>query len=198
MEEKIRNLTFIVILGFVITFMLIIGLYFRDGGTSSNSTSGNNSSGSSSSTSEYDVSNMTAVDVDGAVDLFDEEGTHVLYIGRSNCSVCIQFVPVLNEVQEDLGFTTYYLDVYDYINDWKNTKDELEPLTELLTTETTVRTTINSENVTLEDTVGNLFYDYGFTPITIIIKDGEMVDGFIGYRDKDSLTELNALYKSIE
>ena len=87
-------------------------------------------------------------------------------------------------------FYANYLDVYDYINDWKNTKDELEPLTELLTTETTVRTTINSENVTLEDTVGNLFYDYGFTPITIIIKDGEMVDGFIGYRDKDSLTEL--------
>ena len=190
MEEKIRNLTFIVILGFVVTFILIIGLYFRDGGTSSNTTTGNNSGGSSSSTSEYDVSNMTAVDVDGAVDLFDEEGTHVLYIGRSNCSVCIQFVPVLNQVQEDLGFTTYYLDVYDYINDWKNTKDELEPLTELLTIETTVRTTINSENVTLEDTVGNLFYDYGFTPITIIIKDGKMVDGFIGYRDKDSLTEL--------
>lgn len=190
MEEKIRNLTFIVILGFVVTFILIIGLYFRDGGTSSNTTTGNNSGGSSSSTSEYDVSNMTAVDVDGAVDLFDEEGTHVLYIGRSNCSVCIQFVPVLNQVQEDLGFTTYYLDVYDYINDWKNTRDELKPLTELLTTETTVRTTINSENVTLEDTVGNLFYDYGFTPITIIIKDGEMVDGFIGYRDKDSLTEL--------
>ena len=190
MEEKIRNLTFIVILGFVVTFILIIGLYFRDGGTSSNTTTGNNSGGSSSSTSEYDVSNMTAVDVDGAVDLFDEEGTHVLYIGRSNCSVCIQFVPVLNQVQEDLGFTTYYLDVYDYINDWKNTRDELKPLTELLTTETTVRTTINSENVTLEDTVGNLFYDYGFTPITVIIKDGEMVDGFIGYRDKDSLTEL--------
>ena len=190
MEEKIRNLTFIVILGFVVTFILIIGLYFRDGGTSSNTTTGNNSGGSSSSTSEYDVSNMTAVDVDGAVDLFDEEGTHVLYIGRSNCSVCIQFVPVLNEVQEDLGFTTYYLDVLDYINNWESTKDELEPLTELLTIETTVRTTINSENVTLEDTVGNLFYDYGFTPITVIIKDGEMVDGFIGYRDKDSLTEL--------
>ena len=105
MEEKIRNLTFIVILGFVVTFILIIGLYFRDGGTSSNTTTGNNSGGSSSSTSEYDVSNMTAVDVDGAVDLFDEEGTHVLYIGRSNCSVCIQFVPVLNQVQED--FTSF-------------------------------------------------------------------------------------------
>ena len=190
MEEKIRNLTFIVILGFVVTFILIIGLYFRDGGTSSNTTTGNNSGGSSSSTSEYDVSNMTAVDVDGAVDLFDEEGTHVLYIGRSNCSVCIQFVPVLNEVQEDLGFTTYYLDVLDYINNWESTKDELEPLTELLTIETTVRTTINSENVTLEDTVGNLFYDYGFTPITVIIKDGEMVDGFVGYRDAETLTDL--------
>ena len=169
MEEKIRNLTFIVILGFVVTFILIIGLYFRDGGTSSNTTTENNSGGSSSSTSEYDVSNMTAVDVDGAVDLFDEEGTHVLYIGRSNCSVCIQFVPVLNQVQEDLGFTTYYLDVLDYMNNWESTKDELEPLTELLTIETTVRTTINSENVTLEDTVGNLFYDYGFTPITVIM-----------------------------
>ena len=190
MEEKIRNLTFIVILGFVITFMLIIGLYFRDGGSNSNTTTKNNSGGSQSSSSEYDVSAMNEVSLDEAVDLFDEKGTHVLYIGRADCSVCIQFVPVLNEVQEDLGFTTYYLDVYDYINDWKNTRDELKPLTELLTTETTVRTTINSENVTLEDTVGNLFYDYGFTPITVIIKDGKMVDGFIGYRDKDSLTEL--------
>ena len=41
MEEKIRNLTFIVILGFVVTFILIIGLYFRDGGTSSNTTTTN-------------------------------------------------------------------------------------------------------------------------------------------------------------
>ena len=193
MEEKVKNLTFIVILGFIITFILIIGLYFKDG--NSTSTSENDSSSSSSSSSEYDVSAMNAVNVDGAVDLFDTNDLQVLYIGRSNCSVCIDFVPVLNEVQNDLAFTTNYFDVQTYINNWNATKDELEPLVDLLTVETTVRTKIDNETVTLEDTIGNLFYDYGFTPITIIIKDGEMVDGFIGYRDVEALTELIEQYQ---
>lgn len=190
MEEKIRNLTFIVIFGFIIIIMLIIGLYFRDGSSSTTSTDNNSSGGSQTSTTGYDVSNMTKVDLDGALALFEEEGTHVLYIGRSNCSVCVSYVPTLNEVQEDLGFKTNYLDVQSYINNWESAKEEIKPLTDLFTVESTVRTTMDGETVTLEDTIGNLFYDYGFTPITVIIKDGEMVDGFVGYRDTETLTSL--------
>lgn len=193
MEEKIRNLTFIVILGFIIMFILIIGLYFRNGGSSSNTrNNGSNSGGSASSNSNYDVSNMEEVDVDEALALFEEEGTHVLYMGRSTCSVCVQFVPVLNEVQQNLGFKSYYFNVET--SNWSDFQDEIKPLTDKLTVETTVRTTMDGESVTLEDTVGNLFYEYGFTPVTIIIKDGEMVDGFIGYRDNETLTDLIEQY----
>lgn len=193
MEEKIRNLTFIVILGFIIMFILIIGLYFRNGGSSSNTrNNGSNSGGSASSNSNYDVSNMEEVDVDEALALFEEEGIHVLYMGRSTCSVCVQFVPVLNEVQQNLGFKSYYFNVET--SNWSDFQDEIKPLTDKLTVETTVRTTMDGESVTLEDTVGNLFYEYGFTPVTIIIKDGEMVDGFIGYRDNETLTDLIEQY----
>lgn len=179
LEVKLRNLTFIVILGFVITLMLIIGLYFKTG-TSTAST--NKTNNNSSSTSDYDVSKMNEVDIDGALALFDEKGTHVLYMGRSTCSVCVQFVPVLNEVQEDLDFTTNYLDVATFMNDWKSAKEDLEPLTNKMDIEATA----NGEKGTL----GELFVNYGYTPALVIIKDGKVVEGFFGYRDAESLTEI--------
>ena len=200
MEEKIRNLTFIVVLGFIITFILIIGLYFRGGTSSTTSSNNNNSSGSSSSSTTYDVSDMNEVNIDEAIALFEEEGTQVVYIGRSSCSVCVSYVPVLNEVQDDLGFTTNYLDVTTIADIWdtdladdEDTQaldEKVQEFIKQLSVETTVRTTIDGESVTLEDTIGNLFYEYGFTPITVIIKDGEMVDGFVGYRDAETLTDL--------
>ena len=45
MEEKIKNLTFIVILGFIIMFILIIGLYFKDGTTTTETTNKGTSGG---------------------------------------------------------------------------------------------------------------------------------------------------------
>lgn len=189
MEEKIRNLTFIVILGFIIMFILIIGLYFKDGGNN-NSSSSSSSNGSSSSSAEYDVSNMNEVNLDEAMALFDEDGTHVLYIGRSTCSVCVQFVPILNEVQQDLGFTTNYLDVDTFSNIWStSTSDSIEELKDQvkqLTDKFTIEATANGETGTL----GDLFFENGFTPAVVVIQDGEVVEGFFGYRDADTLTSL--------
>lgn len=192
MEEKIRNLTFIVIFGFIIMFILIIGLYFKDGGSSNNSSNNGSSSSSSgsSSTSNYDVSQMNEVDVDDALALFDEEGTHVLYIGRSTCSVCVQFVPVLNEVQEDLDFKTNYLDVDAISSIWaKNKTDAAEEMynqVKRLTDKLDIEASANGET----DTLGNLFISKGFTPALVVIKDGKVVEGFFGYRDKDTLTGI--------
>ena len=87
--------------------------------------------------------------------LFDEDGTHVLYIGRSTCSVCIQFVPILNEVQQDLGFTTNYLDVDTFSNIWStSTSDSIEELRDQvkqLTDKFTIEATANGEKGTLGD-----------------------------------------------
>lgn len=191
MEEKIRNLTFIVIFGFIIMFILIIGLYFKDGGSSNDSTKSSSSSSSSeSSSSDYDVSQMKEVDVDDALALFDEEGTHVLYIGRSTCSVCVQFVPVLNEVQENLDFKTNYLDVDAISSIWaKNKTDAAEEMynqVKRLTDKLDIEASANGET----DTLGNLFISKGFTPALVVIKDGKVVEGFFGYRDKDTLTGI--------
>ena len=191
MEEKIRNLTFIVIFGFIIMFILIIGLYFKDGGSSNNSTKSSSSSSSSeSSSSDYDVSQMKEVDVDDALALFDEEGTHVLYIGRSTCSVCVQFVPVLNEVQEDLDFKTNYLDVDAISSIWaKNKTDAAEEMynqVKRLTDKLDIEASANGET----DTLGNLFISKGFTPALVVIQEGKVVGGFFGYRDKDTLTGI--------
>ena len=194
MEEKIRNLTFIVILGFIIMFILIIGLYFKDGGSDNSSNDNSSSNGSSSSSAEYDVSNMNEVDLDEAMALFDEDGTHVLYIGRSTCSVCIQFVPILNEVQQDLGFTTNYLDVDTFSNIWStSTSDSIEELRDQvkqLTDKFTIEATANGEKGTL----GDLFFENGFTPAVVVIQDGKVVEGFFGYRDADTLTSLLKKY----
>lgn len=182
MEEKIRNLTFIVLFGFVITFMLIIGLYFR---TNDNNSVVKSSSSSSTDTSEtdYDVSNMNKVSVADAIDLFDEKGVHVLYIGRSTCSVCVGFVPILNEVAAELDFTPNYLEVeVSTDKSWSDWQKDLKDLTDLLDIEASA----NGE----EGTLGELFYNNGFTPAFVVIKDGKVVEGFFGSRDSETLISL--------
>lgn len=190
MEQKLKNLTYIVLIGFLVNIFLTAGLYFKTFNTSNNEGNSNNDS-----TKTYDVSKMTKVNVDGAKALFDSKEIQVLYIGRSDCSVCIDTVPVLNEVQKELNYVTNYLD----LNSVSNWKTELKPLADLMTVKTKLTTTVRneegeSEKVTLDDTMGNIFIKYGFTPTIVIIKDGKMVDGFIGYKDHDTVKKLVEKY----
>lgn len=184
MEEKLRNLTYITVLGFIILGLLIIGLYFKDGKTTTTNPTTNTGG---NTTTEYDVSKMNKVDIKGALALFKDKGTHVLYIGRSTCSVCVNTVPVLNQVQAELNYKTNYLEVeVSKSKPWTDWQKELKELTDKFNIETKV----NSE----EGTIGELFYDHGYTPTTVIIKNGKVVDGFIGYRNKDVVKELVKKY----
>lgn len=187
MEEQIKKLTYIVIVGFAITILLLIGLYFKE---ESSTTSNNDTSTTTNNTNTYDVSKMNKVSVAEAKALFDKKGLQVLYIGRENCSACVKTVPVLNKVQEELKYTTNYLDLQT-ISNWKS---DLKELSELFTAKTTVTTTINGELKTLNDTIGNIFLEYGFTPTIVIIKDGKAVDGFIGYEEHDTMKKIIEKY----
>lgn len=189
MEEQIKRLTIIVAIGFTITILLLIGLYFKEGTNTPTSTD-TNSNSTSTSNSNYDVSKMNKVSVAQAKALFDKKGLQVLYIGREDCSVCLKTVPILNQVQTELKYTTNYLDL-NSVNNWQT---EMKELTDLFTAKTTVKTTINGEMVTLNDEIGAIFIKYGFTPTIIIIKDGKMVDGFIGYEDYDTIKETIEKY----
>lgn len=182
-ETKIKNLTYIVLVGFIVVIMLLIGLYFKGGSSTTNTTTGGSSSGGSSSTT-YDVSKMTKVTGYEAAKLFDNKETQILYIGRPGCGVCVSLVPELNKVIDDLKIKINYLELDDkFRTEFKDLFDHL-----------TIDTKITSGGETYEGTYGELLNKGGFTPMVIIIKDGKMVDGFIGSRSSDTITSLFKKY----
>lgn len=129
--------------------------------------------------SEYDISEFTSVDIDKTIDLFNDKEIKVLYIGRETCHFCVQYVPILKAAQEELKFKTYYLDTE------------------------TVDMTSNAYNKFIGKLDKEYEMDgekkafgefYGYTPMTVIIKDGKMVDGHIGYMEEEALKELVSKY----
>lgn len=175
-EVKLKNLTYIVITGFVIIGLLIIGLYFTGGATNVL----DNSDASKDSSSDYDVSKMKKLTGSEAAKLFEQEGIHFLYIGRPGCSVCVSLVPELNEAIDETKITMNYLEVGEnFRNEFADLFDHLD-----------IETTINKE----EGTYGSLLKEHGYTPIVVVIKDGKMVDGFVGSRDSETLVEFFKKY----
>lgn len=130
-------------------------------------------------TSNYDVSMMHEVNVAGAIKLFGQKGTYVLYIGRADCGACVNYLPSLQDAQAKFGYTTQYLD----LNKIDFSSSDYDKLKEKLDIDYTM--TVSGEEKT--ETFGTWM---GYTPMTIIIKDGKMVDGKIGSIAYESLIAL--------
>lgn len=184
----------IVVCLIVIAIILAINttvLIFKNNDSSSNKdTNTSNNSGTTSdndeSSANYDVSKMKELSLSDALGLFDnKDETYVLYIGRPDCSACITYVPTLNEAQENLGYTTQYLN----LNNIDTKSDDYTKFINKLSVKYTM--SISGEEKT--ETFGTWM---GYTPMTIIIKDGKMVDGEIGaisYSTLVSLLENNGI-----
>ena len=115
---------------------------------------------------EYDVSMFDAVDTTKTIELFDSEDTQVIYIGRSTCGYCVQFLPVLQQAQEDYGYTTKYLDI------------------------TTVTEEEQSALLAKDNDEDFLSTNFGSTPMVILVKDGKIVDGRVGYSEYDAFASF--------
>lgn len=112
---------------------------------------------------EYDVSMFEAIDLDGLKDAFNSEEIQVVYFGRPTCGYCVQFLPVLQQAQSEFGYKTKYVDISTVSED---DAEEIKDLDEFL-----------DEN-------------YGTTPIVILVKDGKLVDGHIGYAEYDTFVDF--------
>ena len=139
---------------------------------------------------EYDVSMMHTVGVSDVIDMFANEGTYVLYIGRDTCSVCYDLLPVLQEAQIENNYITQYLEITQVDRD----SDDWERLVNLLNVETT--TTMDEEGVAEEvtDTFGYFLDAKGFTPCVIIINEGKQVAGFFGSRSLEAFEDWLSSY----
>ena len=125
------------------------------------------SSGSTSTTKtetteeneEYDVSEFDEKTVDEALSQISKGGTEVVYIGRPTCGYCVKFAPIMKQAQNDLGFKHIYIDLE------KISSEDSSKLTEL--------------DSYIEE-------NFGYTPMVLVFKDGEFVNGTVGYTDVDT------------
>ena len=158
-EEKLRKLQNCAYIIIILLVVNTIALFISLGDPKPNT----NTSGSESEESyEYDVSMFKEVDKDGYMDAFNKDEINVVYLGRATCGYCVQFLPTLQEAQEDYGYKTLYIDIDKISND---------DLTAILKT------------MDLDlDTFG--------TPTTAIVKNGKVLDTQIGYSDYDTFAAM--------
>jgi predicted bacteriocin transport accessory protein len=162
-EEQIKKLMTCL---YIIIALLVINTIILFTNNVSVGTSNTSSSEETEESSDYDVSMFNSVTTDEAIKLFDSSDTQVIYIGRSTCGYCVKFLPTLQQAQEDFGYTTNYLDITTVDSDGQ---------TKLLAKD-------NDENFLEEN--------FGSTPMVILVKDGKMVDTWVGYSEYDSFAEF--------
>ncbi len=116
---------------------------------------------------EYDVSMFDSVDLEQTIKLFDSEETQIIYIGRSTCGYCVKFLPVLQKAQKEFGYKTKYLDI------------------------TTITTTEQQNALLAKDNDESfLATNFGSTPMVILVKDGKLVKGWVGYSEYDEFAKF--------
>lgn len=178
-EEYLKKIYTMLIVVLVISIMsLMIGLvnYSNTKGQTNNNSSTTTNNGSS--TSNYDVSMFNEVSVSDILKYLgtSNKDTHILYLGRSTCSACIAFLPGLQETQKEMNFTTDYLDIEKVSTD----SDDFKKFSSLLSKEIT-------QNINGTSQTGKISEFYGYTPMVIVVKNGEAVDAIVGSYSKENL-----------
>ncbi len=134
---------------------------------------------------QSDFSEFKKVGITDVLAMFNDERSHVLYIGRDNCEACQEFLPDIKTAQSDLNFITNYLDITKINRE----SDAWQDLVEKLDIKETAN--INDESIT--DTYGNILDEKGVTPTIIIIDNNKQKAGILGVKSlgeyKDWLIE---------
>ena len=97
---------------------------------------------------EYDISKFKKISYNEFMDTYKGDKKTLIYIGRATCIHCVNFVPVLNEAQDEYGYETYYLDISDITEQEYNNIRKLDRF---------------------------LDKNFGGTPMVIIVKNGNMI-----------------------
>lgn len=130
----------------------------------------------------YDVSSFREIDVEDAINYFEDGNTHVIFIGRKGCSACSYIIPALEEVQKNTKVKISYMDLEAIdrdSEDWLILRDNL-----------TMKSTQdvpgeNEEYEEVTETYGYFVHYYGYTPTIIIIKNNKQTGGMIGVGGKE-------------
>ena len=106
---------------------------------------------------------LNYVDYSGYKKILKSDKASILVVGQTTCSYCIKSKPILNEIVDSNNITI------NYINVNKLSEEESEKFK-------------NSLDYLRDEQWG--------TPLTLIIKDGKVIDSANGLLDKDGYVEL--------
>lgn len=106
---------------------------------------------------------LVEVDIDNYLKLIKSKGNHIVFIGRETCSWCQKYKPVMKSAAKDYNITLYYIDTDKFIGeDWNKFKESEKYLTE---------------------------NEWG-TPLTLLYKDGKLIDVLNGYVEETGIYEF--------
>ena len=173
--EKKVNWTFGLSVIITIISVLLLIFVLADGTEKSTDKNTDNSGTPSEVASDYDVSAFKEIK---AQDIKKEsKGKNILiYVGRSSCGYCVQYVPILKQVQEKINkYKTYYIDI-----------------AKILDFESATGGILDKEANEIMQQLDKEFMEsnWGATPLTLVVKDSKLVDSLVGYVDADTLEKL--------
>lgn len=131
----------------------------------------------------YDISFMKEVTINEALNLFESDNYHVIFIGREDCSVCEKMLPSIKNAQIEYNFVSLYIDITKVDRSSSKWQEFIGKLT-MKSTQTLGET---DEGETVTESYGYFLDEYGFTPTVIVSKSGKQVAGFIGYKSEEEL-----------
>ena len=123
---------------------------------------------------EYDVSSFNKINETQFLATVKKADIQVIYLGRSTCGYCIQFLPSIKKAQEDYKYTTNYVDITAVDTSSADYK----------TMTTMINNMTDTFNKAHNYTGDNAYeYLYGYTPMILITKNNKIVDVWVGYSD---------------
>lgn len=156
-----------VIIGLLVAIVLILLVSNVKITTNNNTTS---ASEEGEDYTAYDVSMFKTVKFDELVDLFDSKETQVVYVGRATCGYCVKFLPNLQQAQKEFGYKTNYYDIGELSS--ADLEGNVKDLAKF-----------DNEEKFIELNLGS-------TPMVLLVRDGKLVDGWVGYAEYDQFASF--------
>ena len=121
----------------------------------------------------YDTSSFKEIYLDKFFDIYASDELSVIFIGRHTCMACVYLLDTLKEIVEEYGLDIYYLSLVG-IN---TSSDEYQSVLEL---------------------DKYLHYNLGYTPMILIVKGSEIINGKIGNMEYEEVVSHFKKYELIK
>ena len=111
-------------------------------------------------------------------DILEEskDDTIVVLVARQSCGYCALYAPVITKVSEDYNFTIRYVDLEKVIDVYSPNWDVID--------QESYNAMVSLPTIAGYETFMD---DFGATPMTVVIKNGKIIGGVVGYVEEDTL-----------